>query len=496
MGVFFNSKRGVLQPQQIWAKHPDDGWKPIKKAFMRVEAGSGKWRQFWPAVKQGLLDGSSLRWLLTGENTNRDGHPRDEAARREVTSIIESSASGKFILLSEDSPYDTSITLVPEDDSLNNWASGDITKEWRMAGVEKFWAGGSMRPGGIEFGALFEISPRNFAWVCNDGVRFIQEPDGEALPEGVYQDPVTGLIVPEPPTVGPGEGAEAVFPRNSIGGQIVPVTTGTPPRTTYDKSGQYGYINATGENAKFGSIRAADMWQNYLFVLDVRAQALRRIDLQTRAVVTLAGDITNQGRVGTDWTEPETVDGVGTSARFSLHKVASTINRSDIAVHPSGEWALVSQDLGQFSQDSCLRKVYLSAADGYQENEVITVVGYKKDYPNPGETGIPLAEFGWNGYEFQNLEFSPDGSALYFGTWRRLYVIDGIDTDEPMVYRRSNNNSQSSQEDQSAGNTTFGALMQLQLRSPSGRVFAVDGGNLVTNAGRREVRILGTAESS
>jgi hypothetical protein len=484
MGVFFNSKRGVLQPQEIWAKHPDDGWKPIKKAWMRVEAGSGKWRQFWPAVKKGLLDGSSLRWLLTGENTDRNGHPRDEAARRDVTSIVESSASNQFILLSEKSNTDTSIILVPEDDSLNNWPSGDVTTEWKMTGSNKYWAGKEMRPEGIELGALFEISPRNFAWVSDDGVRFIQESDGEALPDGVYEDPATGLRAIEPPTVKAGDEVEAVFPKNSIGGQVV--VSGS----SYDASGKYGYINATGENAKFGKIKAADMWQNYLFVLDARAQALRRVDLQTRAVVTLAGDITNQGRIGEAWTAPETVDGIGTNARFSLHTASdSTVDRPDIAVHPSGGWALVSQDVGS-NADSCLRKVYLEAAGGYQENEVITFLEYKT-YKAPAETGTPLTEFGWDGSRYQNLEFSPDGSALYFSYNRtELHVIDGIDTDEPRVYRLSGSSGQTPQEDQPAGNTTFGVLQHLQLRSPSGRVFAVDDGT------RNEVRILGTAESS
>lgn len=504
MGVFFNSKRGVLQPQQIWAKHPDDGWKPIKKAFMRVEAGSGKWRQFWPAVKKGLLDGSSLRWLLTGENTNRDGHPRDEAARRTVTSIVESSVSNEFVLVSEEGGgLQSSVTLVPEDDSSNSWPSDAVTKQW-IFGTTSNWNGDPIRPKPVRGGSIFEYAPRKFALVCMDGIRFLEEYDGENIPTGGYQDPITGLIAPELTQTPPADNyfdhpAEGRFPKNSIGGQFDTIL-GTAPdgsdKWDYSFDNVYGYINATGENAKFGKIVAADMWQNYLFVLDARAQALRRVDLQTRAVVTLAGDITNQGTVSSTWyTTPETVDGIGTDARFYLHRVSESSNQySDIAVHPSGTWALISQDpaSSSVSVNAILRKVYLTADGGFQENEVVKFVDYKSSPPDASaEGGVALADFGWRGNRYRNLEFSPDGSTLYFtNAYNQLYRIQGIDTDEPRVFVTGSGGIQSPQEDQGPGNTTFGELRQLQLRSPSGRVFAVDTG------ARNEVRILGTAESS
>lgn len=122
-----------------------------------------------------------------------------------------------------------------------------------------------------------------------------------------------------------------------------------------------GYVDAVGTAAQFYHLSGLVLVGTNMYVIDSENKRLRKIDLNTAAVSTVAGDGTNQ-----------TLDGVGTSARLGVgiyNKI--TFDGDDVLF---------------FTDQSSIRKFRISTG------QVTTIVG-----PNPedkeGQVGVDARVF-------------------------------------------------------------------------------------------------------
>jgi WD40 repeat protein len=146
-------------------------------------------------------------------------------------------------------------------------------------------------------------------------------------------------------------------------------------------AGDAGYVDATGEEARFNSPRGLAYYSGVLYVADAENYRIRAVDVTSGAVTTFAGS-------GTD----ETTNGTGVSASFS--------HPYDVAADTSAGILYVVEERGQ-----CIRKVTISSA------EVVTWAG------TPGEVGS-------NNGPGLSARFGYPNALCIDDTFTRIYVGD------------------------------------------------------------------------
>jgi hypothetical protein len=146
-------------------------------------------------------------------------------------------------------------------------------------------------------------------------------------------------------------------------------------------AGNSGYVDATGEEARFDSPRGLAYYSGVLYVADAENYRIRAVDVTTGAVTTFAGS-------GTD----ATTNGTGLSASFS--------HPYDVAADTSAGILYVLEERG-----ACIRKVTISSAD------VVTWAG------TPGEIGS-------NNGPGLSATFGYPNALCIDDTFTRIYVGD------------------------------------------------------------------------
>jgi hypothetical protein len=177
-----------------------------------------------------------------------------------------------------------------------------------------------------------------------------------------------------------------------------------------------GYVNSPiGSGAYFGRCESivVDPDESFAYVLDSRNYAIRKVSLTAPYGVTTLAGLPPTGTFGNDYSSPaeptSDVDGVGTSARFRIR------NRSSLAMHPSGDYILLYQDVS--SSDFKMRKIWLKDVG-------VKVAGQVETWATRGNLTVGGEMLPNRLVRCRDIAFDPSGRWLYILRERSVIKID------------------------------------------------------------------------